>query len=484
MAHILELSDGTTTIDFLDSSGTSWCLLEDGGLLIENPGVRETWSQGAHGYSGRVLSGVTYENRRVELTFEIVGDDWDDIFDMKNSIASLINQAQVSQLIMGTTAPVYLKFQIDTTSNPVYFDVKSGKVSLPGDIMSVEKLLWEKGTQYTLKGCTLELTCAPFARGDEVTLVNGTTINAADDDYYNNYVALTGSSIDGDVPGPLRVRALGGNTHSINNMWVGLRDVATVSSFVNVLEAEDGTYVTYGGTLSSQSVNYSGDPGTGSGGYAVTYSKTAAGGVAPQYNPLVSWNPSSGSAQNIKGRVRVLAVGTFPTTSKFGFCHLHKVGTPAEPVFVRGQGAGILDLGIYDLVPYSVEYGDTTEARTFYIMYSADDTSAQAITLDAVYFLPADDYKFRKYIEQHSSGLGSSIQGFEDLGNPDVVRLVTGSTNVSHSVDRYGLPLHVNPGQDSRLYFMFTKADSSYLPAAATTVYVYHTPYYYDVRGT
>ena len=277
MAHTLELSNGTTTISFLGSSGDAWCLLNDGGLTINKPSINEGWSGGASVVAGQVLSEVQYKNRTITLEFEIVGNNRNEIIYRQGEIANLLHKARVAQLSPYREPRVYLKYQIDTMTYPVYFDVLSGNIELPENIMSVEALNWRKGSQYTIKNFRVELTCKPLARGTSATVKTATTIQNTHDSSYVNYIDITGSSVLGDVFSPATLYIYSGgvaSSRSRMHIWAGVRD-ANVSDFIDILEAEDGSYSSYS-TLTAQDSALSGASG---GGYAVEHTTSSSSGL-------------------------------------------------------------------------------------------------------------------------------------------------------------------------------------------------------------
>lgn len=503
MAHVLELSDGSTTIDFVDSSGTSWCLIEDGGLHIERPRKKTTWTGGYIGYSGMSAIGEIYENRKITLTFEVVGDDYDDVANMLTSIVRLLRQSLERSMYPDKVPQVYLKYQIDTLSNPVYFDVITGNMELPPNIMSLEALSWVKGSQQTIKGFELELVCKPLARGAEVLVASGDeTIANTDDGYYNNYLALSGSSIDGDVPGPLRVLVLGydqggGGNKIYNPLYMGVRTRYN-ASYNSVLEAEDGNYTAYGGILSSQSTALSGDTGGGSGGYAVTNTLTTT-----DKTNLYHWRIEFTEGQYTKGKVRALAVGSFSADARYRLINYYPSSISIE--FNRFQWLRppddytstlttnhMFDMGVVDLMPYNLEYGDSNLYSYLIFQTMSDSASSTSTRLDAIILIPAEDYRYRKLTSSPGEGIQDEENGFEDVGIRDTARQVF--DNIVFGVGSYhlvgmelateGLPLYADPGVDARIYFASRLSNYLYDPSWLYSIAVYHTPLYYNIRGT
>lgn len=465
MAYVLKLSDGTTTVDFLGTSGTAWCELADGGLLIEHPPEKEIWAGRTSATQGRRLTEKTYDNRRITIQFEIAGSTKSNIFNLQQDILQLLDVARDRQ-IYNMGYEVTLEYQVDTTSSSVKFVVVDGRLSPPEDFMSVEKQTWQKGSGYTIKDWRLELVCEPFAFGAEAQLVNAQSVDNIHDSDDDNYVSWSGSSVNGDVPGPLRVRFTSGNVSSLNKMWVGLRDYGTPANFLHVLGAIEPTsgQPYYG----DYSVAYTGTPAT-SGNSKVWSSWTAA---------PITWTITPSSGLDFKGKVRAVAV-TDHASSLSGNTYYLRVSSPTygvirETPYVTSNSNATLDLGVIDLDPSGMPpeyYGDDWTLALFVAGGSG------TFSLRALMLFPAQDYKFRWY-----NPYISTASTFEDIGRYDIA--ARGTTSRERILSTKGFPLHAAPGKDARLYFTFATAATTWLETYYGTVSVWHTPYYLYVRGS
>lgn len=484
MAHILELSDGSTTVSFVGSSGTSWCLIEDGGLIIETPQVSLARTGGYIGYAGSSAAGISYDNRRIRIIFEVVGDDRDDIVDKLIVIGRLIRQAINAEMRPSDIGKVFLKYQIDTLTNPVYFDVVYGILKLPDNIMSVEALNWvTTGDQDTIKGFSLELECKPFARGAEV-LVGSGTINNTNDSYYDNYIAIAGSAINGDIPGPARIKLEGNSSDSgvRNPVWVAAKPYYN-SAFVMEWEAENMDYATFGGSLTSKSTAYSGGTDA-TGGYAVEFSISSSVEVNLLRKAL-----GIGQALYGKGKVRVFALGSFSNECTYRMANTNPDGVsftyyeahrPAQDYHATNNY--IFDLGVIERVPSDFAYGETPTGNYVYLTALPDDSGTKNVRVDALMMLPAEDYCYRKLELMGTNGPSTSGSFIEDNGIRDWVRFGYTSSIFQSGIGT-GLPIHLEPGVATTVYFLVEVA-GLYVPSKASPVYIYHTPYYLNIRGT
>lgn len=469
MAHVLRLSDGTTTINLLnENTGVSWCHLADGGLRIRFPRKKQTWSGQNLWSMGKTLTAHAYDNRTIEIEFEIGGTTWDNIFDMRGSINLLLDSARQAQLY-GNVASVYLEYQVDSTTGPVFFDVLDGDLIVPEDLMSLEKLTWKKGasSQFVLKDIRLVLQCKPYARGAEVQIITSESIENTDDGTYDNYVDWAAADVNGDVPGPLRIRIK--NTYNdsarMGTYYVGLRDVGTPSSWVGVYEAEDGT----GGTPAAHA-DYSD-------GNAVTFSQTTT-----DNDVLMYWDMAATATPiEVVGKFRAIGIGTFHTECKYslrasyaGLTTLHQY--PQK----RPWTSGHIDFGVIDMLPWNIGIDQSSGSWRLHVYSQPDDVGAKATTIDALVLIPADDYKYRKLAYK---GYYAQYNAYtEDIGIRDQV--AHGSTSKVMIVDFSGLPIHAKPQQAGKLCFLTLGSGGGWTRSLYTSdIDVWHTPYYLDVRG-
>ena len=463
MAYVLKLSDGTTTIDFLGTSGTAWCELADGGLLIGHPPEKDIWAGRTSATQGRRLTEKTYDNRKITIDFEIAGSTKSNLLNLQQDILQLLDVARDRQMY-NTGYEVTLEYQVDTTSSSVKFVVVDGKLEPPTDFMSVEKQNWTKGSGYTIKDWRLELTCMPFAFGAETQIVTSDSVDNIHDDNDENYVSWSGSAINGDVPGPLRVRFTSSSAVTLNKMWVGLRDFGTPANFLHVLSAvEPGVGEPYYGEYS---VSTSG--GTPSGD-TVTFSGWSG---AP-----ITWTITPNSGLDSKGKVRAVAVTggvNFSDNTYYLSVENSNYGIIRTTPYVKTNSSRTIDLGVIDLDPSGLPpeyYGDDWQLK----LYVADGTTS--FSLRALLLFPAQDYKFRWY-----NPYIANTETFEDIGRHDIT--VNGTTARERIVNTKGFPLHAAPGKSARLYFTFGTTTALWSEAYTGTVNVWHTPYYLYVRGS
>lgn len=120
MADVIQLSDGTTTIDlYYDTSGFQ--MKADGSEF----GVadHDNVTHAPINRDGETIVRHRMNNKEWPLALRVSGDDNDDVFDTVNSLGRLAEQARRYE-IQDDVDKVYLSVQMDGCSYATYFDVK------------------------------------------------------------------------------------------------------------------------------------------------------------------------------------------------------------------------------------------------------------------------------------------------------------------------------------------------------------------------
>ncbi len=163
MAWIVQLTDGTTTVDLHD--GTARRLMENGFDAPVPP--RRLATTGANLFRhGSDLVERRYENRRVTVAYEIIGTSADDLAAKVAAVDDALERA-AEHAAHGLGAQWQLKYQWDGASTPVYFNVIEGAQQLGP---TLQNALLAK--HFRIRNVRLELLCEPLAVGTEETLEN------------------------------------------------------------------------------------------------------------------------------------------------------------------------------------------------------------------------------------------------------------------------------------------------------------------------
>jgi hypothetical protein len=220
----LQLTLGTTSIDFIEDPGSVYYLLDNTFSAPPPPPVHvksRTMMQG-----GEKLLRKTYGNRTVSFSFQVRGSTVNANIQAVNDIYSLIEKGSSAKISgggiysLGTDHAggaevgeegLLLRVALQTTvsEDRITFRVVSGSVEVE-DVYSVYGPEFDDGNN-VLEKVNITLECEPYALGAERDLTaQGYTIYGpkADSSLYNPaqkmFVKISGSEIVGDAPAPIK----------------------------------------------------------------------------------------------------------------------------------------------------------------------------------------------------------------------------------------------------------------------------------------
>jgi hypothetical protein len=254
MAFVVQLTDGTDTVDFM----TDGFQLEDGGLQVSPPEEEQSWTDPSE-QGGAALVSSRFGNRTISLVHQVGGATRAELKAGVNKINQLLATAR--QHSLGKTATrVTFKYGWDGASEVDNFEVLTGTLHLPDDVMSVEKMhsKW-RGDIFAIKGCELELIVSPYAYGLSpstdnlielpLTNRNGSNVtggllitpftdtddpNLRSGSYVDNYVEIDGDDILGDAPAKVKLVIKG--LSSENRVWIGAGEKITAPLLFKVTD--------------------------------------------------------------------------------------------------------------------------------------------------------------------------------------------------------------------------------------------------------
>jgi hypothetical protein len=492
MPFTLELTDGTDTVDFI----TEDFQVEDGGLQVTPPEEVQTWTDPSTEGGSRLVDS-RLGNRTITITFQISGQDRQDIRQGINRINALLRTATLHSLGQGEDR-VSLLYGWDGVNEVDNFEVFYGKLVLPDDVLSVEKMLttWGSGEAvvYRLRGCQLTLTVSPHAYGlspSTGTLIelplsnrNGTNVTGGlivhnftdprvgftyNGNYVDNYVDILGEDILGDSPAKVRIeiRENFSNASELDMVRIGAHEnngVKThfhwadsdVSLFIPGAPQSNGSYV-LGGTYWRAN--------------AAT-SRTYTG----RFWRVRIQNPENYGSK--KYRV-FMSTGFWPM--------FYRTGTPMQLTVTNDQymtlaegpimeqhwsssgHAMIQDLGVIQLPPYSPKLPNPQD---IYLTLNLLGGGPQdyLLSLNYIWLLPVEaGYRVLKLHD----GLVNFIPSYGTLvdDNWEGLSYLTGAAGSVSAVQDMFAPITLTPGKDHRIYFNFAGHD--YIPQLA---------YHYNVR--
>lgn len=164
MADVLNLTDGTTTIDFIGAS-SDYSLL-DGGLELSTPSIKRITGGETILREGERLQERQFGNREIEITFKIEAADHDALIDDIRDVRRLLDIAK-QQATDIFSERVTLNYALENASDTVVFDVLDGEL----DVGNLASPLVKRSA--TLLEITLTLLCKPYARlASPIRLIN------------------------------------------------------------------------------------------------------------------------------------------------------------------------------------------------------------------------------------------------------------------------------------------------------------------------
>ena len=142
MGFIVNLRDDTETVDFLSDDYR----LMDSGLVIGIPEQKEVWGGDSVFAQGEQLVESSFKNREATVTFQVTGLTRDELLQNVARIDRMIERAK-RRSIEETGTRVEFIWALDETRNITYFEVVSGELAWPENVMSVEQVHQQTGAR-------------------------------------------------------------------------------------------------------------------------------------------------------------------------------------------------------------------------------------------------------------------------------------------------------------------------------------------------
>lgn len=377
MAFLLSLVDADDTISFLSGSYK----LVEGGFDMGKPERREIWGGNISYGGGQSLIDVTYDNRVMQIVFNVTGSTRDALLANVARIEDLLYRCQEARIGNDYGYKTELQFRLDGATNISYFEILSGELEWPSDVMSIEQVHQKEGSgKYIVYDMTLTLIAPPFV--DSISPVNGTPIQFAVTNHpyttpttspvlgttcegpgeanWCNWVLIDESDIPGDAPGDLVIDVMAPlETHPVGglrrvNFGLG-RPFTGTKAAIYTMEAED------------QNVSYpSQDPGAiavtnTSASSLLTVPVTIGGGDVGNEIPLIHYE-DVGSATGFPQGVYRFYHLFYPTTTFTAQFRLiwTRPGISGQTLevgqyaIVTADDLTMVDLGIFSFPPNPV----------------------------------------------------------------------------------------------------------------------------------
>ncbi len=437
MAHILRITDGTTTISLSSSS-----------MILNHFVPNEAEPDGRGSYKDVVDT--------AEVTFS--SSTTTAIQTKKADIDRLLNQA-VRRTSRRNGVRVYLEYQPHNDSQMWRTEILGGSFKLSEDAMTAfvsgmvkarlivrRKFYWE-GQEFSIS-----------VSNTHGSGTGGVTVYSHDDGSQDNHLTILSNVVTGSLPTPLTmyISNESGSDYDSRNWYIG----NNIYNYALSLQYE-GEAATGGGTVKPASP----DTSLYSNGQYREFVGT---------NTVAQFSISNLVTSALSGRwVKVLAkMAAFNVTNGLGEVYvtpvvLDKYGLVTiyrgNEVLLRDGATYFQDLGNVPLPPgqYSATWGGVTLALEF---RSADGAS-KTVGLDFIHLLPVDaeDLLYR-HIEQRGMTLLNHSQIVDDGVNDDLYfyeGIETSPGSGTYNYTRHpilkgrGSPVYVHPKVAQKLYFLF-----------------------------
>lgn len=383
MAHVLKLiNENSETVDFLAGLSSGF-LLDNGGLFIGPPNYDDVFMDTI---SGRELIDRNYQDREIEIRFEMVGVSRDAIVTNIVKLNRMLTHASDYRMF-GSGWRTNLHYRIDNAGDNVYFNVLAGVFELPGNLMSVENILQREGTNYVIRGCSLKLITKPIAystaRTWDETLTSISFSSTPGSGIANNGTPMyfTGAALpDCDYEMPLKFFIQPQQTNTLSKVILGLQSKKKGSAWpypwidpyaaVGYSYSDNSDSTCFGGkywafstsitalSLSTHRIQFR--PGT-----------TEADNFVGPYRIFVSFR----SALNINTITQMRLI--MPDYTKF---------QDGEIITMDNTSTYVVDYGTFFLPPYLQEL--TNLARWEFHVGFASKSGSIDVDLDAIHMIP------------------------------------------------------------------------------------------------
>ena len=479
MAYTVTLTDGTTTLNFVD--GTNFRVLPDG-ISHNPPAPRRALTPESLLEHGSDLIEEKFANRTVALRLQILGATKDGLISNVRDVQGLLERAR-SRQITGFGADVTLKLGWDGASNTFELDVLDGQLFYP-------EALWSKAfldLNTRIADGRLELLCRPFARTGTVNLSAATLENNQDAGGDANYADV--ATVQGDVEAPAEVKLVPTGATGSKKTYLGTRSGSRrADSLWRQGESVD-VETNLGGETNWTYAGSTVADGAASDGNHRRFTLTR-GAAAAQHPAEDLWAFKFDLGTSFpQGLFRVLArvktgatAGDEPPPGDMrygvGWAFGSVVKSPVAPVGVSALDAyELLDLGEVRLPPFPLpDEGFSFATRELHVVanlggiWNPLQGSSATWDLDYVFLLPADEFV------AIANAVGASDRVLVDSrSRRGQIYLLDASDNVQRVADYLGRPLKLS-SEGTRIYVLRDDA-----PTVTFAFSGKYQPRYWDV---
>jgi hypothetical protein len=453
VSYQLDLVRGQTTISFMGD--TSPFLVMDGGFDIGMP-RRSVDVSPVVGSMGALFvpTNISYDVRIATIKFEVKGATKGAVLENINNIREVIRSAEAREQF-GLGDRVELRYKWDGSNVVTYFEVYSGDLIMPDDIISVEKQFIKKGGDDVLPDLELRLMISPMGYGVSV-FSEPTPLPVSS--YYTarttGYVQVKGSRAgeqnwvgidDTDLPGSdpyLTKITVNSPITGINSMYLGLRQAPypTVLNFEGESSHEPGSGTNYNCVDCSNGAYRQMDAVTPEVNYSLRWLLTNAT-LGMFYGFYFDHNSSINMGLSFSIGM-ASTIGQWVASDSIESRGVGRIPISAIPIF-HGVDKTVLDT--YGIDPDTI----------FFIKVVNEDPLYTVYNIDRVYLLPIDN-GLRIWSPKADSVLMSNYATglIVDDSWRNLLYRLSPTTNY-YSNPHYGMlePLKLEARKDQRIYF-------------------------------
>lgn len=364
-------------------------------------------------------------------------------------------------------ARVYIQISLDGTT--VWrSEVYDGRILSTGDMVKYERALGIRQATVVVRranwweGAEAQI---PLTNGNGTANTSGLAVYNCNDGSgssptkKNNYVAITGTDVAGDLPGATRLEIT--NTYATSRLyylWIG-QNWTDPGNFVHTLEAESATGASATASASA------------SGGYYVRKSITTSETTA------LTWALDATFLNACKGNYYKALVFMYQGDTR-NFKFRLKITWNSTTLWQSGQvqpanlSIAVRDIATFRLPPWLPSLSSLDGVNL--VLTAQSTTTTQDLDVDFLMLMPTDGWRQLVYIgygaAQNKRIMDDGIAGdlYQDAGD--------GSGKIGN-ISGYGRPIQLYPGKNQRLYFgLHTyQADLQYIDESIS-VKLYYRP--------
>jgi hypothetical protein len=458
----LRFTDGTTTVEVLPT----------GGEAVLKRWTPQTPEMDAVDTAGATMDGgerpmAVYRNVTEQMDLVWEGSE----AEQRASIQALnlLLQAARRQQRMGMGPRVYLEFRPDDAEDWWRSEILSGRLlvddadldfdlqliteGLEGAVIYTRRFFWE-GPEAQI----------PLTNGNGTDNITGLTVvnhddaDAGDD----NYVAIDGDDVEGDLPTPPRIEIT--NTYENETrayrVFLGHNAYSDPENLTHILEAEDAT----GGTPTLDA-NDSGGNYNALSWEAITETQLLnwtlttemLNALAGNYTHLVMRLHNATIYTNLWLRLRV----KFETTTLW-----------EGPQLLCVANQYLQDLGTVQLAPYLLGAGDLYPLHL--VLYGTRaEAGTHVLNVDFLQVAPADGWR---KLQPKGYGVGYEVTLTDDMIAGALYTEGWATAGKAGHYLAYGPPIRLVPGRDQRLYFLHDTSTGGAAIARTLAVKAFYRP--------